>query len=51
MHPVTISHPSNDAAPESDAWVNEARVRPGGSDDRIHDEFRLEDEEVAGLGR
>jgi hypothetical protein len=50
MHPVTISHPSNDAAPESEAWVNPASVRPGSKDGRIHDEFRLEDE-VAGLGR
>ena len=51
MHPVTMSHPSNDAAPESEAWVNAASVRPGDSDGRVHDRFRLEDEEVAGLGR
>jgi len=49
MHPVTISHPIKDAAPESEAWVNAARVRPWGSES--HDEYRLEDEEVAGLGR
>ena len=51
MHPVIMSHPTNDAAPESEAWVNAASVRPGGSDGCIHDEPRLEAEEVAGLGR
>jgi len=53
MHPVTISHPVNDAAPDSEAWVSAARVRPSGSrrDGRSHVKFRLEDEEVAGLGR
>ena len=50
MHPVTISQPSNDAAPESEAWVSAASVRPGGRDGRDHGGFRLE-EVVAGRGR
>jgi len=51
MHPVIMSHPTNDAAPESEAWVSAVNVRPDGGDGRIHNEPRLEDEEVAGLGR
>jgi len=46
-----MSHPTNDAAPESEACASAANVRPNGGDGRIHDEPHLEDEEVVGLGR
>ena len=53
MHPVTISHPNNDAAAESEAWMNDGSViaPSDGSDSRGHIELRLEGEEVAGRGR